>query len=258
MIDLKKAEEEFMKYVSYYDIKNPRINLKVCHTKRVLQVAINVAKSLNLQEEQVRLAGLIGLLHDIGRFEQLKVYDTFNDRISVDHAEYGIKILFEDNFIRKFVQEPTYDNIIRKAILNHNKFKIEDGLSQEELLYAKIVRDADKIDIVHLTNLESFMTLFKKEDISDEILTDKVYKSIINKVQPRYEDVQTNIDSWINHIGFIYDIYFPYSLKAIHNDTFKCLNRIEYKDIQTKERVKNIEGIINSYFEENENKSFIS
>lgn len=257
MIDLKKAEEEFMKYVANYDIKNPRINLKVCHTKRVVQVAINIAKSLNLQEEQLRLAGLIGLLHDIGRFEQLKVYDTFNDRISVNHAEYGIKILFEDNFIRKFIQEPTYDDIIQKAIYNHNKFKIEDGLSQEELLYAKIIRDADKIDILHLTSIEPFMTLYKKEDISDENLTDKVYKSIMNKEQPRYEDAQTNIDSWINHIGFIYDIYFPYSLKAIRDDTFKCLNRIDYKDIQTKERVKNIKSIINTYFEENENRSLI-
>ena len=36
---------------------------------------------------------LIGLLHDIGRFEQVKVYDTFSDIDSIDHADYGVEIL---------------------------------------------------------------------------------------------------------------------------------------------------------------------
>ena len=63
---------------------------------------------LNLSEEDILLAELIGLLHDIGRFEQIKNYHTFLDKESIDHAEYGNKILFEDDLIRNFITE---DNI---------------------------------------------------------------------------------------------------------------------------------------------------
>ena len=251
MIDLKKAEEEFMKYVSSYDMNNPRINLKVCHTKRVVQEAIDVAKSLNLNKEQMQLAGLIGLLHDIGRFEQLKRYDTFKDNISIDHADFGVKLLFENNLIRNFIEETTYDEIIRKAIYNHNKYKIEDGLQEEELLYAKIIRDADKIDIIYHVKTEKFTTLYKKEDISEEVLTDKVYECIINRKQPEYKDLKTNMDSWFNIIGYVFDIYFPYSLKAVKNDIFDCIHRINYQNKQTKEMVNNIENMLITYFKEN-------
>ncbi|WP_216649420.1 hypothetical protein, partial [Shigella sonnei] len=33
------------------------------------------------------------------------------------------------------------------AIKNHNKFRIQEGLNEQELLHCKIVRDADKTDI---------------------------------------------------------------------------------------------------------------
>ena len=250
-IYLKKAEKVFMNYISSYDMKNPKIHLKVCHTKRVEQAAINVAKSLNLSEEQIKLAALIGLLHDIGRFEQVKKYNTFNDSISVDHADFGIKVLFEDNLIRNFIKETTYDEIIRKAIHNHNKHQIEDGLSEQELLYAKIIRDADKIDILYTIKIEPFTTLYGKEDISDEILTDKVYNSIMNGELPYYKDKKTDVDDWVNKAGYIFDLYFPYSLQTIRSDLFTCLYRVNYQDEQTKERIANIEKMLIDYFEKN-------
>ena len=36
-----------------------------------------------------RLAHLCAVYHDIGRFEQLRRYDTFLDHLSVDHAQLG-------------------------------------------------------------------------------------------------------------------------------------------------------------------------
>ena len=52
--------------------------------------------------------------------------------------------------IREFVLNNEYDSIIYKAIKNHNKYKIEEGLSEKEKLYSKIIRDADKIDIINI------------------------------------------------------------------------------------------------------------
>ena len=46
------------------------------------------------------------LLHDIGRFKQIKLYDNFIDNMeNNDHADYGVKILFEENLIRKFIED---------------------------------------------------------------------------------------------------------------------------------------------------------
>lgn len=69
----------------------------------------------------MELAELIGLLHDIGRFEQIKRYNTFIDKNSINHGQLGVKILFDDNQIRRFIKDSKYDDIIKTAILNHNR-----------------------------------------------------------------------------------------------------------------------------------------
>lgn len=77
MIDFKKAEEEFEKYVLKFDLQNENIKMKKDHSYRVEKESYNIAKSLELNEEQVQIAKLVGLLHDIGRFEQITQYSTF-------------------------------------------------------------------------------------------------------------------------------------------------------------------------------------
>ena len=135
LINLNKAKEEFEKYVKPYGRENVKICRKIEHSYRVLDVAEEIAKSLDLSEEDLELAKLIGLLHDIGRFEQIRIYNTFVDKDSIDHADLGVKILFEDNLIRKFIEDDQYDEIIYKAIKSHNKYAIENGLNQQELLH---------------------------------------------------------------------------------------------------------------------------
>ena len=82
----------------------------------VMKVAGYIASELHLSEDDVELAKMIGLLHDIGRFEQAIKYDNFDDYNTMDHAEYGVKILFKDGMIRKFIDTDEYDEIIKKAI----------------------------------------------------------------------------------------------------------------------------------------------
>ena len=75
-----------------------------------------IAQNLNLDEEQIKLAELIGLFHDIGRFKQAELYNTFNDRISMNHAELSVKVLFDENLIENFNVEEKYKKIIRGFI----------------------------------------------------------------------------------------------------------------------------------------------
>lgn len=157
MIDLIKAKKAFKKYVKKYDKENEMIKLKIIHTYKVVNLSEYIAKSIGLKKEDIELAELIALLHDIGRFEQIRIYNSFEDSKTIDHADLGIKILYEENLIREFIQEDKYDNLIYKAIKNHNKYELEKDLSARELLHAKIIRDADKTDIYRValeTNLQ--------------------------------------------------------------------------------------------------------
>ena len=112
MIDLDKATSEFDKYVRKYYMTNKIIKLKYHHTYTVVQLSEELAKSLNLSDEDIKLAKLIGLLHDIARFEQYTRYKTLSDSLSIDHGDFGVEILTENNFIRKFIEDDKYDNLI--------------------------------------------------------------------------------------------------------------------------------------------------
>ena len=163
-MNLENAKKEFETFVKQYDLKNKKIKRKFGHSFRVMENAGQIAKSLNLSGEEIELSKLIGLLHDIGRFEQEKIYKTFKDHESIDHGDLGVDILEKENYIREYIVENKYDNIILKAIKNHNKLYIEDGLTKQELLFSKIVRDADKLDIFY-EGVELFWTY--KEEIEE-------------------------------------------------------------------------------------------
>ena len=148
-INIEEAKEEFIKYTENFNTKDENIERKQQHSLRVMKIAEQIATNLKLNEEQIQLATLIGLLHDIGRFKQYTDIGLENNLEGFDHGDYGAKVLFEEGIIRKFIETNKYDEIIKKSIKNHNKFSIETALTQEELLFAKLIRDADKIDILY-------------------------------------------------------------------------------------------------------------
>ena len=127
-----KAIAVFDEYVSNYDREDPMIYFKIYHSYKVAEIAERIARSLN-REEVVDFAWLIGLLHDIGRFEQVRRYHTFEDARSVDHAELGSDILFKERLIDRFPTEMLpegWQGIAETAIRQHNKLAIPEGLDE--------------------------------------------------------------------------------------------------------------------------------
>ena len=252
MIDLENAKKEFKKYVNTYDSENPKIAKKIAHSYRVIEVADKIAKSLELSNEDVQLAKLIALLHDIGRFEQLKIYDTFSDKDSIDHADFGVDVLFKNNLIRNFIKENTFDNIIFKAIKNHNKYKIEDGLNERELLHAKIIRDADKTDIyrLYIIDLEqNENVIFDYDKIAKEKINQKVLDSIkANKLVNSY-NVLNGADSYARALAFIFDYNFVEGLRIVKHEHYiqKLIDRIRTKD--NPNNLDEIQNIICTYMD---------
>lgn len=156
MIDIENVKKEFKNYVSQFNPNEGRIKLKIDHIQRVAEISKKIAINLKLNDEQIKLAEVIGIFHDIGRFKQVEMYNTFSDKDSINHGELGVKVLYEDNLIQKFKIDEKYNRIIKCAILNHNRAKIEDNLTDEELLFSKIIRDADKLDIYYNMTLKVY------------------------------------------------------------------------------------------------------
>lgn len=252
MIDIEKAKNVFKEYVKNYNIENGKISLKIGHILRVTEKSRKIAENLKLEAEDIDLAELIGLLHDIGRFEQIKIYNTFYDRDSINHGEYGVKILFEDNLIRKFIQDDCYDEIIKKAILNHNKAKIEAGLTDKELLHAKIIRDADKLDIYYTLLTEKIDNSYGCTDMSKEKITDEIYREFKENHMINYKNLKTNADMLVAHIAYIFDFYYKYSLNIVKENNYieEIESKVNLQDEQAIKYLQEINFIANKYIEE--------
>ena len=74
-MDFYTAKTQFNNYLKDYDCHNDKIRLKIVHTYGVVKESADIAARMKLSEEDTSLAKMIALLHDIGRFEQLKQFD---------------------------------------------------------------------------------------------------------------------------------------------------------------------------------------
>ena len=146
----EKAAETFLAYASRYDLDDPKIKLKADHTLRVASHCERLGKSLGMSPEDTELSFMTGILHDIGRFEQVRIYHTFRDALSVNHAELSADLLFRDGLIAEYpAQEMDYP-LTEKAIRLHNAYRLPESLTKRERLFCQLLRDADKIDILRV------------------------------------------------------------------------------------------------------------
>ena len=254
MIDFNQASIAFKKYLQDYDLEYGKIELKIRHTYGVVNASEYIAKELSLDDENIELAKLIALLHDIGRFEQIKKFDCFIDNKNIDHAILGNEILFKNNLIRNFIKDAQYDNIIFKAILNHNRLSIENGLTDKELLHAKIIRDADKTDNFRVKATDDFENIIdnaSKEILENDIISDNIFNNFMDSKIILREDRKSYMDFWVSYIAFIFDFNYKAGLKYIQQMNYidKIINRLDYKNIDTKQKMEKIRKHAIQYIE---------
>ena len=251
-IDIEKAKDAFKEYVKNYDPEDKQVKLKIEHIERVSQLAKNMAEELKLSEEDIALAEIIGLLHDIGRFEQIRIYHTFVDKKSINHGEFGAKVLFEDGLIRKFIKTEEFDEIIKLAIINHNKGRIQEGLTERQMLHAKLIRDADKTDIFYLLITGEEKILWETDNMNNEIVTNEIYREFIENKHINYKNIETSGDILVAHFAYIYDLYFKPALKIFKKEKYidRLYNRFNFTNKDTAEKFKVIHEKAKQYIEE--------
>jgi len=250
MIDIEKARKIFKEYASNYDINDGKIALKYNHILRVAEISKKIAMELNLSEEDVKLAELIGIFHDIGRFEQVKRFNTFVDKDSINHGEYGVKVLFEEGLIEQFEIDEKYYRTIKLAVLNHNRKAIDsEGMSENELLHCKIIRDSDKLDIFYVLTTDKFINSYGTENMADEKFSEEIVREFYEDHCIDYKQMKTFGDRWVAHMTYIYDFNFKSSYRVMKEKKYldKLFSMVGFTDDQTYATATEILKTANQY-----------
>lgn len=125
------------------DLRN--ITLKVDHTHRVCEIMGLLSAGEGLNSEETTLASSIALLHDVGRFPQYRRWRTFRDSKSDNHARLSIEVIREQNLLCELPESERL--IIEEAVRFHNLLQLPQKMSSPTPLFARLIRDADKLDI---------------------------------------------------------------------------------------------------------------
>lgn len=250
MVDINTAKINFENYLNDYDRENDKIRLKIVHTYGVVDYSAELARRMRLPEEDARLAELIALLHDIGRFEQIKRFDSFQPD-TMDHASYGVQLLFENGMIRRFIKNPAWDTIIRTAIARHSDFKLDGINDNQTLLHARLIRDSDKLDNCRVKleePIETFMDVSAGE-VGREPVSPSIVNSFFRNECVLSSDRVTKMDHWVSFMAYYFDLNFRESLDIIEEQDFlhRILLRIPYTNPDTLMQITRMEAHMQDY-----------
>ena len=218
-------EEEFDKYANKYDLTNNNLKSKYNHSYRVMKYMVDYATMLGFNEHDIEISKIIGLLHDYGRFEQFTRYNSFIDRDTVDHADLSVEELFDKNEIVNYTDLKDEYDLIKFAIKNHNKLSIEDTDDLRYIKFAKLIRDADKVDIMYVLTNEII------RNGTDDLITKEVIECIKeHKPVPR-KIVNNENDRILVDFSFAFDLNYDVCLKDYKNGFIEFYNHLGNKEM---------------------------
>lgn len=221
--DVKEFKRWFALYVAGYfhgdPFRDQPLKLKQEHTERTCLDILMLGKALGLTLHEMALAETMALFHDIGRFEQYAVYGTFKDAESEDHAKLGIKQLAAHDVLS--VCSDDEESIITKAIEYHNQLTLPDDEDERVLFFARLLRDADKLDIWRV-----FIDYYKNKGgkqnpavawgLPDRPeLSPKVMDALRGKKMAQTRDMATLSDYKLVQMSWVFDLNFKPTFRAV-------------------------------------------
>lgn len=223
-------EEDFLNLKNWFDdhvrsfysddpFIQQNIVLKKEHSIRVCENASIIAISENVDENNYQLTKVIALLHDIGRFEQICKYRTFKDSESENHATLGVKVLKRENIFSCLSVDDR--KTILLAVAEHNRFRIKSVLDKRNLFHAKLIRDADKLDIYKVLT-DHYITKEKKPNPArymglpdtPEYSPELVQEIFDNKIAS-VKYVRNCNDMNLTRLAWVFDMNFVESVRLL-------------------------------------------
>lgn len=234
---LRKWYKNYVKkFYGEDDYINENVALKEHHSRRVCNHCMAIADSLKLPEDKKYLAEAAGLYHDIGRFEQFERYKTFNDKNSENHGQLGAKILQREKCLDPL--DHSDQLIILKCVQNHGLKDLPANEDEETLVYLKMVRDGDKLDILKvLTDYYSSTNNGNNPaldlDLPDvPVITPAVIQELMENKCVNLKHIKTIYDFRLLQTSWIYDLNFTYSMKYVKKEMYidKLFNHLPQTD----------------------------
>lgn len=225
-IDRQKALDAFREYTTQYNASDEKVKLKIDHTYRVCGLCQQIATQSEFDENDIELAWLTGLLHDVGRFEQLKRYGTFIDAQSIDHAEFGADILFQEGKIRDYIEDTLEDELLEKTVRCHSAYRVPANYTAREKKFADLLRDADKIDILKVNIIVPFEEIYNVTtyDLKHCKVTEEVMQAFFEEHAVLRSLKKTPVDNIVGHISLVYELVYPISRKLVYEQGY--LNKL--------------------------------
>ena len=250
---VEELKDWFADYVQTFKDKAAEIQnivLKEEHTRRVCREIVSIGRQLGLPDHELRLAEVIALFHDIGRFEQYARYQTFADQRSEDHAELGVNVLKRLGVLDRC--EESIRDLILRTIRYHNRATLPREETDVCLFFAKLLRDADKLDIWRVVT-----DYYQRDGERNGTLeldlpntpgfSDAVYHDVLSRKIVDMNHVRTLNDFKLLQIGWVFDINFEPTLHTVRSRRYLEMIR----DVLPKsEKIDAIFSIIHEYFEE--------
>lgn len=221
---LQKFKAWFADYIGTFYSNDTYINanleLKKIHTEYVCTEAVYVAEAIGLGANGLLIAETTGLFHDVGRFEQFTKYKTYSDAKSESHSLMAVRILKDSNVLAEL--NAAEQNVILKAVELHGIKHLPEGLGEQEELHAKILRDADKLDIYRVL-IEKYIRYkddpenfpLELEHADDPTYSSHLVEAIARGGQVDYTDLRTLNDMKLLLLAMIFDVNFVPTLKRI-------------------------------------------
>ncbi len=224
--DLERLQKWFTGYVAGFytdgsdEFLDKHVRLKEEHTARVCREMGHITQGMGLSREDESLAQATALLHDVGRFEQIRTYRTYVDPKSVNHGLLGVEVLDKEGVLNNLSEEE--QTILKTAVQWHGAKALPEGFDERTALFCKLVRDADKLDVLDLLigNFRRYYDDPEHFDLEVEFpdrpqVSEHVIEALLRHELMDYRQIRTLHDAQMVLLGWVYDINFTSALQRI-------------------------------------------
>lgn len=250
--------EEFF---SLYNVTKGHIHkmceLKTVHTRQVAKNCLQIAGSMGLNDYDRDMAWVIGELHDFARFGQAVVTKCLDDTERFNHARLGARILFTHGLIEDII--PDYDQIceldrrvMEKAVYHHSDYRLPGDLTERELLFCRIIREADQLDIFR-TIVETGWEInygCSRETLLEGDISEAIEAAFYRHTMADYSKRVTPADYHMAHIALCFGLENPSARKrAVEQGYLHQMMDIRFSRPEVEKRYAAMTAEVNAFLQ---------
>jgi len=216
-------------YINSFSIENKEIEQNIdiirSHSFHVVGLIEELGLQSNLSDTDIYLAKVCGLLHDIGRFNQLLNHGTFSDTDQINHVDLGISLITEDIPVTALLGEEIKD-IVVECIRYHESTELPKSISDKSLPVLLILRDADRLDNLKLMadyyseHKPGFNKRLELELSNNSNISKKIHQYIMDEKVVDSKQILSLSDLKLQQMSWVFDFQFKRSFQIASENTY--------------------------------------